>query len=191
MTLENIDTTQRQAHYIEFDDFVVESTSRTEVPRIMEQLKKISELNLESFIQLSGAKFENTVKEMFSIIKSLETHLRGVLELNATLRREAQDSAREKEKLRSEKEGLEQKVAGLLRDTPLVEDLEKRLALTVEEIEKFKRIYRIEKDRLDQREEDSRMLSRQMDKIREERDDAYKEIVILENKIQSMTQPKE
>lgn len=188
--MKNPDTTQKQAKYIEFDDFVVESTSRIEAPRIVEQLKRISELKLENFIKLSGTKFEKTVQEMFSIIKNLEGHLRDVIAMNATLRVESQDSARESEKLGGEKEGLEQKLAGLQRDTPLVEDLEKKLALTLEELDRLRRLNRLEKEKLDQIEKDHRLLARQKDKIKEERDDAYREIVVLENQTQSMTKAK-
>ena len=47
-------TTQRQAQAIEFYDFVVESPSRIEVPRILEQLKKISELKIDQFYPALG-----------------------------------------------------------------------------------------------------------------------------------------
>ena len=53
-TVENLDATQRQAQAIEFYDFVVESTSRIEVPRILEQLKKISELKIDQFYPALG-----------------------------------------------------------------------------------------------------------------------------------------
>ena len=131
--MENLDATQRKTQTIEFDDFVVESTSRMEVPRILEQLKKISELKIETFTQLSGPKFENTVKEMFSIIKDLEGHLRDVLTLNASLREEVRETSKERDTLRGEKEALERKIVTLERDFPRVQDLEKRLEITVED----------------------------------------------------------
>ena len=185
--MDNLDATQKKAQTIEFDDFVVESTSRMEVPRILEQLKKISELKIENFTQLSGSKFENTVQEMFSVIKDLEGHLRDVLKLNASLREEVRDKSKGIDSLRKEKEAAEQKIAALEREAPCALDLEKRLALTIEEVEKFRSLYKLEKEKLEKIEASNRMTASLVDKAREERDDAYREIVVLEDKLKSMT----
>jgi transcription initiation factor IIF auxiliary subunit len=185
--VENLDATQRKAQTIEFDDFVVESTSRMEVPRILEQLKKIAELKIENFTQLPGAKFENTVKEMFSIIKDLEGHLRDVLKLNASLREEVRDKRKRKDELQAEKEAVERKIATLEQDFPRAQDLEKRLDIAIEEVEKHRALYKLEKEKLEKLEASSRVMASQHDKIREERDDAYREIVVLEDKLKSMT----
>jgi vacuolar-type H+-ATPase subunit I/STV1 len=186
-TVENVEATQRKAQAIEFDDFVVESPSRIEVPRIVELLKKISGLKIDNFTQLSGSKFENTVKEMFSMIKDLEGHLRDVLTLNASLREEVRDTRKVKDDLQREKEAAEQRIATLERDFPCVQDLEKRLELTIEEVEKFRSLYRLEKEKLEKIEASNRMMTSLVDKAREERDDAYREIVVLEDKLKSMT----
>lgn len=185
--MENLDATQRPAQAIEFDDFVVESRSRVEVPRILERLKKISELKMDDFAQLSGSKFENTVKEMFSIIKDLEGHLRDALALNASLRQEVRDKKKGIDNLGREKEAAEQKIATLERDFPRVQDLEKRLEITVEEVEKFRVLYRREKEKLEKIEASNRMMASLVDKAREERDDAYREIVVMEDKLKSIT----
>ena len=184
--MENLDATQRQSQTIEFDDFVVESTSRIEVPRIGELLKKISELKIDNLTQLSGSQFENTVKEMFSMIKDLEGYLRGGLMLNASLREEVRDKRKEKEKLQREKEAAEQKIAALERDFPRVQDLEKRLEIILEEVEKFRSLYKLEKEKLEKAEADNRAMALRVDKAREERDDAYREIVVMEDKLKSM-----
>jgi vacuolar-type H+-ATPase subunit I/STV1 len=185
--VENLDATQRQAQAIEFSDFVVESTSRIEVPRILEQLKKISELKIDNLTQLSGSKFESTVKEMFSIIKDLEGHLRDVLTLNAALREEVRDKRKVKEELQKEKEEVKQKIAALEQDFPRAQDLEKRLEITIEEMEKFRTLYKREKEKLEKSEAGNRMMAALVDKAREERDDAYREIVVMEDKLKSMT----
>ena len=184
--VEKSDVTQKKGQAIEFDDFVVESTSRIEVPRILEQLKKISELKIENFTWLSGAKLEDTVKEMFSTIKDLEGHLRDVLTLNASLREEMRDSRKVKDKLQKEKEAAEQKAAALERQIPRVQDLEKRLDLTIEEVERFRALYRKEKERLEKIVTSNKMIASQAEKIREERDDAYREIVVMEDKLKSI-----
>ncbi len=185
--MENLNATQRPAQATEFNDFAVESTSRIEVPRILAQLKKISELKIDNFTQLSGSKFENTVKEMFSIIKDLEGHLRDVLRLNALLREEVRDTRKEKDRLQREKEALEQKITIIEGDSPRVQDLEKRLEITIEEVEKLRTLHRLEKEKLEKIEAGNRMNAPLLDKNREERDDAYREIVVLEDKLKSMT----
>ena len=186
-TVEKLDAAQRQAQAIEFNDFVVESTSRIQVPRILEQLKKISDLKIDSFTQLPGAKFESTVKEMFSIIKDLEGHLRDVLTLNASLREEVRERNKGKEELQREKEVVKQKIAAFEQDFPRVQDLERKLELTIAEVDKFRTLYKQEKEKLEKIEAGNRRMTALVDKTREERDDAYREIVVMENKLKSMT----
>jgi chromosome segregation ATPase len=180
--VENLETTQ-----VQVTDFVVESPSRVEAPRILDQLKKISGLKLDQFTQVSGAKFENTIKEMFSIIKDLEGHLRDVLTLNASLREDVQDKRKAKEELIREKEAVERKIAVLEHDFPRVQDLEKRLEITLEEVEKFRGLYRQEREKQEKAEAHNRTMTVLLNKVREERDDAYREIVALEDKLKSQT----
>ena len=189
--MENLETTQKQEQVIGITDFVVESPSRGEVPRILEQLKKISELKIDQFTQVSGAKFENTIREMFSIIKDLEGHLRDVLTLNASLREDVQDRRKAKEKLMREKEAVEQRIAALEHDFPRVQDLEKRLEITLEELEKFRTLYRQEREKQEKAGADNRTMTALLNKVREERDDAYREIVALEDKLKSLTRTDE
>ena len=189
-TVENLDATQRQKQEIEFNDFVVESKSRIEIPRIVEQLKRISELKIDNFTQLSGSKFEGTVKEMFAIIKELEGHLRDVLTLNASLREEVRDRRKVKEELQREKEAVQQKIAPLEQDFPRVQELERKLELTIAEVDKFRTLSKLEKEKLARIEADNRAMAARIDKVREERDDAYREIVVMEDKLKSMTKAK-
>jgi len=189
--LEKPSTTKGKSSYIEFDNFIVESKARVGIPQIIEQLKKISELKLEDFIKLSETKFENTVRGMFSVIKNLESHLGEVLQMNNTLRIEAEGSKSEIEKLKIEKKELKQRISSLEMDTPLIADLEKRLALTIEETEKLRGLYKLEKEKLEKKEKELGMLNILIDKTKEERDDAYKEIVILEDKIESMQEARQ
>ena len=189
-TVENLDATQRQKQEIQFNDFVVESKSRIEIPRIVEQLKRISELKIDNFTQLSGSKFESTVKEMFAVIKELEGHLRDVLTLNASLREEVRDRRKVKEELQREKEAVQQKIASLEQDFPRVQDLERKLELTIAEVDKFRTLSKLEKEKLARIEADNRAMAARIDKVREERDDAYREIVVMEDKLKSMTKAK-
>jgi vacuolar-type H+-ATPase subunit I/STV1 len=186
-TVENLDATQGQKQEIEFNDFVVESKSRIEIPRILEQLKRISELKIDNFTQLSGSKFESTVKEMFAIIKELEGHLRDVLTLNASLREEVRDRKKVKEELQREKEAVQQKIASLEHNFPRVQDLERKLELTIAEVDKFRTLSKLEKEKLSRIEADNREMAARIGKIREERDDAYREIVVMEDKLKSIT----
>ena len=184
--MKNLDATKRQTHEIEFNDFVVESTSRIDVPRILEQLKRISELKIDNYTQISGSKFESTVKEMFSIIKELEGHLRDVLTLNASLREEVQDKRKVREELQREKEEVKQKIAALEQYFPQVQDLERKLEITIAEVDRFRTLYKLEKEKLTKIEADNRAMVSLIDKVREERDDAYREIVVMEDKLKSM-----
>lgn len=186
-TVKNLDATKRQTHEIEFNDLVVGSTSRIDVPRILEQLKRISNLKIDNYTRISGSKFESTVKEMFSIIKELEGHLRDVLTLNASLREEVRDRRKVKEEHQSEKEAVKQKIAALEQDFPRVQDLERKLELTIAEVDKFRTFYKLEKEKLVKIEAENRAMVFLLDKIREERDDAYREIVVMEDKLKSMT----
>ena len=185
-TVKNLDAAKRQTHEIEFNDFVVESTSRIDVPRILEQLKRISELKIDNYTQISGSKFESTVKEMFSIIKELEGHLRDVLTLNASLREEVQDKRKVREELQREKDEVKQKIAALEQYFPQVQDLERKLEITIAEVDRFRTLYKLEKEKLTKIEADNRAMVSLIDKVREERDDAYREIVVMEDKLKSM-----
>jgi len=187
VTVKNLDATKRQTHEIDVDDLVVGSTSRIDVPRILEQLKRISNLKIDNYTRISGSKFESTVKEMFSIIKELEGHLRDVLTLNASLREEVRDRRKVKEEHQSEKEAVKQKIAALEQDFPRVQDLERKLELTIAEVDKFRTFYKLEKEKLVKIEAENRAMVFLSDKIREERDDAYREIVVMEDKLKSMT----
>ena len=82
---------------------------------------------------------------------------------------------------------MEQKIAALEQDFPRVQDLEKRLEITIEEVEKFRSLYKQEKEKLEKIEADNRTMASLIEKVREERDDAYREIVVLEDKLKSMT----
>jgi len=153
----------------------------------LERLEKISEMKLDDFTQPSGSKFENIVKEMFSIIKDLEGHLRDVLALNASLREEVRGQKKAIANLQRDRAAAEQKIATRERDFPRVQDLEKRLEITVEEVEKFRTLYRLEKEKIEKIEAGNRRMASLVNKAREERDDAYREIVLMEDKLKSMT----
>jgi len=185
--VENLEPTQSKTQTIEFRDYVVENKSRIEVPRILEQLKKISELKLDNFTQLREAKFESTVKEMFSIIKELEGHLRDVLTLNASLREEVRDRRKVKEELQQEKVLVQHKIASLEQDFPRVQDLERKLELTIAEVDKYRAIRKREQAQHAQLEAENHALAALIGKTREERDDAYREIVVMEDKLKSLS----
>jgi chromosome segregation ATPase len=185
--VEKLKDSSRPAPAGAFNDWVVESASRIEIPRILEQLKQISELKTDNRAQLSGSTFAHTAQEMFSIIGELERQLGGVLTLNAAWRGEVRDRTKEKENLQREKEALEQKITALEHDFPRVQDLEKKLEITIEEVEKFRTLYRLEKEKLEKIEAHMRMMATLVDQAREERDDAYREIVVMEDKLKSLT----
>ena len=184
--MEKAETAERSGRAIEIDDFVVESRSRVEVARILEQLKRISTLRIDDFILSSGTKLENTVKEMFSIIKDLEGHLRDVLTLNASLQEDLRDARRANGTIQSGKDAAAERVASHERDMPRVQDLEKRLELAISEVERFRALYRLERQNVEKVEANNHAIVSMAAKVREERDDAYREVVVMEDKLKSL-----
>ena len=180
------ETAERTGQAIEIDDFVVESRSRVEIPRILEQLRKISVLKIDELILSSGSTLETTVREMFSIIKDLETHLRDVLTLNATLQEEVRDARTATGTLQKDRDAALQRLASLERDMPRVQDLEKRLDMTIAEVERFRGLYRQEQQQHEQIEANNHTIVSMAQKVKEERDDAYREIVVMEDKLKSV-----
>jgi len=187
--VDKAETAERGGGAIAIGDFVVESRSRVEVPRILEQLKRISALRIDDFILSSGTKLESTVREMFSTIKDLEGHLRDVLALNGTLQEELRDARRANGTLQGDKDAAATRVAGLERDMPRVQDLEKRLELTISEVERFRALYRLEQQKVEKAEAASLAIASKADKVKEERDDAYREVVVMEDKLKSLGKP--
>jgi len=92
--------------------------------------------------------------------------------------------------LQREKEAVQQKIASLEQDFPRVQDLERKLELTIAEVDKFRTLSKLEKEKLARIEADNRAMAARIDKVREERDDAYREIVVMEDKLKSMTKAK-
>ena len=78
--------------------------------------------------------------------------------------RKCRTRERERDTLQREKEAVEQKIAALERDFPRVQDLEKRLEITLEEVEKFRTLYRQEKEKLEKIEAGNRMMASLVDK---------------------------
>jgi vacuolar-type H+-ATPase subunit I/STV1 len=185
-TVEKATAAHTTGQVIERNDVVIAGASRIEFPRILEQLKRISALRVDDFILSSGTKLESTVKEMFSVIKDLEGHLRDVLTLNTTLHEEVRDARRVNVKLQKETEATGQRIAALERDAPRVQDLEKRLELAIVEVERFRALYRLEQQKLEKVESSNRAIASMAAKAKEERDDAYREIVVMEDKLKSL-----
>jgi len=183
--VDKADAARKTAQAIPFSDFVVESRSRVEVPRILEQLKKISALKIDDFILSSGSKLENAVKEMFSVIKDLEGHLRDVLTLNASLQEETRDAKKTTDRLQQDRDAAVQRAAAFDRDMPRVQDLEKRLEMTIGEVERFRMLYRQEQQKAEKAEASQQAVASAAAKVKEERDDAYREIVVMEDKLKS------
>lgn len=169
-----------------FSGIMNESKNVADAPHILDQLKKISDLKLDDFIKTSAKGFENTVKEMFSVIKRLEGHLKSVLELNSALRVESRNILKNNHEMKRQSSELEEKIMKLEKDAPLVEDLEKRLELTVGEVEKYKGLYKLETQKVENLQKDMQMLNSLIARYKVERDDTIKIAQMLEHKIKSM-----
>lgn len=186
--METLDFSQKRE--LRLGGMVVES-GRLETDKVVEQLKRISELKVDDLIKVSADKFEKTVEDMFAVIKNLEGHLRTTLELNKTFKSESQQSAKEKELSERLQREAEKKLARLEAQAPLVADLERRLEMTVEEVDKIRGQYKLEMEKTDKLNEEIRMLRTLHERCQQERDDAYKELVIIQNQIELARQAKE
>ena len=171
-------------------DLTIE-TRNVDIGRVIERLNRISRLKLDDFVGLSEGKFERTIGEMFSLIKNMETHLRHFIEFSESLKTESVDLKLAKENLAKENKELGKKLQQLENSVPLVKDLEKRLDLTVEEVEKFKTLYNTEQERAEKLRSDFDALTEMQKRIKGERDDAYKQIVVLENRLEPPSWMKE
>ncbi len=182
--MEKLDTIKEKM--IKLNDLTIE-TKGVDMSRVIERLNRIAKLKLDDFVGLSEGKFEHTIGEMFSLIKNLEGHLRHFIELSESLKGESVEVNLEKNKLAQDNDELNKKLHAIENSTPLVKDLEKKLDLAVEEVGKFRSLYKAEADKAGTMRADLDTLNSLLAKTKVERDDAYKQIVLLENTLGSST----
>ncbi len=164
------------------------STNKTfEIPAIVEQLKKISDLKLDELLSDAGdKKFEESIHDIFLEIKNLESHLVDTLAVNNALMEEAEILKSDKNKLENVNTELLGKLSKLEDTTPLVNDIEKRLEFANDEVEKYKTLLNTATTTNTKLENEVKHLNNILKKTITERNDAYKEIVIIENKYESL-----
>lgn len=153
-----------------------------DIGTIRESLKKISQIRVDNYTKVTEENIENTFEDMLSVIKNLERHLTDLLEINGALKAELSDSRKKTSELEMENRNLAEKLSKLENDIPNVKDLENRLDLTNEEVERYKQLYKNENDKSNKLSAKNDELNAMLTKTQEERDDAYKEIIAIDNK---------
>lgn len=155
---------------------------QTELSQIKETLEKISKSEKEEdaeLVNISSEKLDAVVKQMISVINVLEGQLKDSIEMNTALKNEARAAAREIAALKKDKLDLQNKLHQIERTATLAEDLEKKFEMVVEELEKYKGICKSESAKVQLLNDEISDLSRALNRATEERDDAYREIVVL------------
>ncbi|MBF0314608.1 MAG: hypothetical protein HQK50_09640 [Oligoflexia bacterium] len=130
--MENLDKT------IDINSLKIKTYEHIDKSKITEQLEKISKLRLSDFLDAKESDFKSNINEMFSTIKYLDSTLRSMIELNSTLKNEAQEHQRQIKKLESSNKEIKEKLLFHENSTPVLNDLEYKLDLALEDREKFK-----------------------------------------------------
>ena len=155
------------------------------LPKISEGLQELSGMKMDDMEKVSAERLRSNLEDMLSVIRSMERDLRDAMEMNVALRMEAKKKDQEIVALHKQNDELLQKIANLENETPLAAEAEKRFDLSVEKLDEMKQAYEKEvaqKQGLLQQVND---LQAAMKKTQTERDDAYREIVMLVNKLEA------
>ncbi|MGK5084619.1 hypothetical protein WDW37_15090 [Bdellovibrionota bacterium FG-1] len=158
------------------------------VEEIKKGLRGLSELRIEDLTKVSSEVLQGNIESMLSAIRVLESQLKDTMEVNAALRTESKMRDADILALKRENQDLQFRLRELEKQVPLVDDVEKRFEIALERIEEYKTLFQREKDK-------TRGLAVQVDslagalkKTEEERNDAYKEVVVLMNKLEQPEQ---
>ncbi|MBF0301211.1 MAG: hypothetical protein HQK51_21055, partial [Oligoflexia bacterium] len=124
MDAQSLDKTISDKSEININGLKVKTYEHIDKSKISEQLDKISKLHLSDFLDAKESDFKSNINDMFSTIKFLDSTLRGMLELNSTLKSEAQEHRRLIKKLESANKDANAKLLYYENNTPLISDLE-------------------------------------------------------------------
>ncbi|MBF0441919.1 MAG: hypothetical protein HQK54_08455 [Oligoflexales bacterium] len=175
---------------LKFSDIKLD-TIDLDLGTVLDRLNRISELKVEDFIPVSEGKITTTIKDMYGVIRNLEGNLRNYLNLNEAFKTENKELKTENEALLVENSRLKQQMKELEDSSILASDIEKKLDLTIAEKNKFNQFYKAELQKNSDLERRLHDLSDLQKRTRQERDDCYKEVVVLENKLTSKAWEKE
>ncbi|MBF0493478.1 MAG: hypothetical protein HQM15_11965 [Deltaproteobacteria bacterium] len=153
-----------------------------EISSLKERLEEISRIETGDLASVSNERLDVVANEMLGVISDLEKQLRDSLEMNVALKSEARIHDRERATLRKTNEALQERLRQVEKASTMTEDLNRRFDLVVEEMEKFKRLYKNEAAQMQTASEEVNRLKEILKKTEEERNDAYREIVLLANK---------
>ena len=186
-----METTKSLKHNaLKLDDMRFESAD-VEINTIMDRLNRIAELKVEDFVPVSEGKITTTIKDMYGVVKNLEGNLRHYLNLNEALKSETQDLKKQNQAFADDCHALKSQLKELENNSILAKDVEKTLELTIEEKDKYRQLYLAETQKVAQLRREMDDLLEAQRRTKEERDDCYKEVILLENKLASRQWEKE
>ncbi|MBL6988753.1 MAG: hypothetical protein ISR65_03210 [Bacteriovoracaceae bacterium] len=142
---------------------------------IKEQLRKISDLRIDEIVNISADQFEKNIKDMLSSIKELDYSLKCSLDLSQTLKKEAQENDEKIKGLMEENQKLNKRILDLENSIPQVKDIEMKMDLTHQELNKYKGMYAEELAKVERRQEENTALKSSYNSIKEECEDLKRE----------------
>ncbi len=167
-----------------------QETPRFSLAKIKEGLKELTLIQTGDLTKVSGEAIQENIQNTLSAIRVLEAQLKDTTEVNSALRLESKGRDSEITTLKRTNEDLQFRLKELEKVTPHVGDLEERMDIAVEKIEEYKTHYEHEKIKAKEMAAQLDFLSQKLKKTEEERDDAYKEVVLLMNKMEPVVAAK-
>lgn len=158
-------------------------SSPIKVDEVIARLKKISNVPMEQALQFSETKVQQTIEEMVGVIKTLEGDLATVLQVNQSLKTEALQLKIDNAQLQTENSKTQTELQQIKAITPKLNDVEKRLDMSVEELEKMRTKNQQLEQAMGQTTHKIKVQRHQIEKITDERNDALKELSMLRSKI--------
>ncbi|MGK5089917.1 hypothetical protein WDW86_20390 [Bdellovibrionota bacterium FG-2] len=158
--------------------------SRFSISKIKDGLRDLAQIKVEDLAKVSNEVLHGNIEDMLSAIRVLEAQLKDTMEVNVAMRIEAKTRDSEIFNLKRENQDLQYKLKELEKQNPMLGEVDRRLEMALERVDEHKA-------QLDQEKEKTRALAAQneefskaLKKAEEERDDAYKEVVVLMDKFE-------
>ncbi|MBT3235417.1 MAG: hypothetical protein HN353_05665 [Bdellovibrionales bacterium] len=122
----------------ELERLIQDVYPQVEKDKVQQQLDRVNILNLDEVMSASNQKFEESIKEMFNTIKDLDMNLRHSIDLNIAFKREARDLHRDVATYKGEAAALNDRLRKMEHNAPTIIDLELKMKLTLEEMDRLR-----------------------------------------------------
>ena len=144
----------------------------------------MAKIKVEDLAKVSDEVLHGNINDMLSAIRVLETQLKDTMEVNVAMRSEAKTRDTEILALKRESQDLHYQLRELEKQNPMLGEVEKRLEIALQRIDEFKSRFEQEKEKTKSLLVQNDELVNALKKAEEERNDAYKEVVVLMNKLE-------